>query len=173
MMNTKKIVALLTALLMLLSLNCCFAEEALEEEAVETVTLQGVGETTGMDGKTMQPTAAALVLDLEGGKATLELTTETMGMNFYLLASEMSEDPTMAMLYMMCSIIGEGQIAETEEGYLVTFAWEMESMDESTGATVKTPMTLEIPVKVEDTAYTATIDYLGIVVEISSENAEN
>ena len=172
MKNTKKIVALLTALLMLLSLNCCFAEEALEE-AVETVTLQGVGETLGMDGETMQPTAAALALDLANGKATLELTTETMGMNFYLLASEMSEDPTMAMLYMMCSIIGEGKIAEAEEGYLVTFAWEMESMDESNGATVKTPMTLEIPVKVEDTTYTATIDYLGIVVEISSEIAEN
>ena len=167
MMNTKKLVALMTALLMLLSLNCCFAEEA-----AETVTLQGVGETLGMDGETMQPTAAVLVLDLVGGKAALELTTETMGMNFYLLASEMSEDPNMAMFYMMCSVIGEGQIAEAEEGYLVTFAWEMESMDEATGATVKTPMEIEIPVKVVDAVYTATIDYLGIVVEVSSETVE-
>ena len=170
-MKTKKIVALLTALLMLLSMSC-FAEEAVEE-AVETVTLQGVGETLGMDGETMQPTAAVLVLDLTNGKAALELTTETMGMNFYLLASEMSEDPSLAMFYMMCAIIGEGTVAEAEDGYLVTFAWETETMDEATGATATIPMTMEIPVKAVDGVYTATVDYLGIVVEISSETAEN
>ena len=171
-MNTKKIVALLTALLMLLSVSCCFAEAAVEE-TVEAVTLQGVGETLGMDGETVQPTAAVLVLDLVNGKATAELTTETMGMNFYLLASEMSEDPNLAMFYMMCAVIGEGTVAESEDGYLVTFAWETETMDEATGATSTIPMTLEIPVKVADGVYTATVDYLGIVVEISSETAEN
>jgi len=163
MLTTKKLVALLTALLMILSVNLCFAEES------DAVILMGTGEVLGMDGVTVQPTAAALALDLTNGKAALELTTETMGMNFFLLATEKIDDPSLEILYMMCSIIGEGEITEAEEGYLVTFAWENVSMDEATGATVTTPMTLEIAVKVTDGVYTATVDYFGLVVEVSSE----
>ena len=166
MKTTRKLASLFLALAMLLSLSVCFAEDA------ETVILQGAGETLSMDGVTVQPTASALVLNLTDRTATLELTTETVGMNFYLLASTVSDDPGMAMLYMMCTVVGEGTIAEVEDGYLVSFAWETEVMDEATGATQKVPGTLEIPVKVADGIYTATVDYMGIVVEVTSAAQE-
>jgi len=162
MKTIQKLASLLIALAMLLSLSVSFAENA------ENVTLQGTGETLGMDGVTMQPTAAALVLNLTAKTATVELTTETVGMNFYLLASTVNEDPDMAMLYMMCTVVGEGAITETGDGYLVSFAWETEVMDEATGATQKVPGALEIPVKVVDGVYTATVDYMGIAVEVTS-----
>ena len=160
MKTMKNLAALLLTLTLLLSL--CFAEEA------EIITLQGTGETLSMDGETVQPTASTLILNLTDGTATLELTTETVGMNFYLLASAASDDPNMTMLYMMCAVIGAGTVTEAEDGYLVSFAWETEVMDEATGATQKVPGALEIPVKVADGVYTATVDYLGIVVETSS-----
>ena len=162
MKTIQKLASLFLALAMLLSLSVSFAEDA------ETVTLQGTGETLSMDGETMQPTAATLVLNLTAKTATVELTTETVGMNFYLIASKVSDDPAMAMLYMMCAVVGEGTVTETEEGYLVSFAWETEVMDEATGATQKVPGALEIPVKVADGVYTATVDYMGIAVEVTS-----
>ena len=162
MKTTQKLASLFLALTMLLSLSVCFAEDA------GIVILQGTGETLSMDGVTVQPTASTLALNLTDKTATLELTTETVGMNFYLLASTVSEDPAMAMLYMMCAVVGEGAVTEAEDGYLVSFAWETEVMDEATGATQKVPDTLEIPVKVVDGVYTATVDYMGVVVEITS-----
>ena len=160
MKTIQKLVTLFLALPMLLSIS--FAEEA------EIVTLQGVGETLAMDGETTQPTAAVLTLNLTDNTATLELTTETVGMNFYLLASTVSDNPDMALLYMMCAVIGEGTVTEAEDGYLVSFAWETEVMDEATGATETVPFALEIAVKVADGVYTATVDYLGIVVDVTS-----
>lgn len=160
MKTIQKLATLFLALTMLLSIS--FAEEA------EIVTLQGVGETLAMDGETTQPTAAVLTLNLTDNTATLELTTETVGMNFYLLASTVSDNPDMALLYMMCAVIGEGTVTEAEDGYLVSFAWETEVMDEATGATENVPFALEIAVKVADGVYTATVDYLGIVVDVTS-----
>ena len=160
MKTIQKLAALFLALTMLLSLG--LAEEA------QIVTLQGAGETLAMDGETTQPTAAVLTLNLTDKTAALELTTETVGMNFYLLASTVSDDPETALLYMMCAVIGEGTVTEAEDGYLVTFAWETEVMDEATGATENVPFTLEIAVKAADGVYTATVDYLGIVVDVTS-----
>lgn len=160
MKTIQKLATLFLALTMLLSIS--FAEEA------EIVTLQGVGETLAMDGETTQPTAAVLTLNLTDNTATLELTTETVGMNFYLLASTVSDNPDMALLYMMCAVIGEGTVTEAEDGYLVSFAWETEVMDEATGATENVPFALEIAVKVVDGVYTATVAYLGIVVDVTS-----
>jgi len=165
-MSLKKLVDIMTAVVMLLSFSFCMAEES------EHLVLAGTGEMLGMDGVTMQPTGAALAIDLDEMAAAIELTTETMGMNFYLLASGASANPEMAILYIMCSVCGIGEVTETEEGYLVSFAWEAVSMDEATGATVTTPMTLEIAVTVSDGVYTATLDYLGVVVELSSDIAE-
>ena len=160
---TKKLVALLTALTLLLCASLSFAETE-----TRTLTLQGTGETLGMDGESALPLTGTLTLNLDEMTATVDLLTETEGMTFALLASEASDDPALALMYMMCTVIGVGQVAEAEGGYLVTFAWNYEYMDEATGAMASVPMVLEIPVLEADGVYTATLDYSGIVLELTS-----
>ena len=160
------------SLLLALCLCLCLTFAAAEEEPANILRLTGTGECLGMDGETLQPTAAWLELNLDMMTATVELTTEAVGMNFFLLSSVMSDDPNMAILYIQCALVGEGVVTETEDGYLVSFAWENEVMDEATGATQKIPMTMEIPVKAADEAYTAQVEYGGYAMEVSSAAQE-
>lgn len=135
---------------------------------VMSVKLTGTGTTLGMDGTTVQPTAATLNMNLVTNKATLYLTTETVGMNFFLLSSDKSDDPNMAMLYMMAQIIGEGTITTTEAGYKVSFAWKAEVDNPDTGDKTEVPMSLEVVVTKGDSGYSATLTYATITVEIAA-----
>lgn len=133
------------------------------------VKMTGSGEITNEDGS-QQTTVVELTLDLVNKIATLDITSpiENVG-NMYILASEAGTDPATSWVYMMATIVGKGTVTEVEGGYKVDFAWSADNLNEETGETVSTPMTLEIAVSVNDGAYTATVNYLDyIVVDVAA-----
>ena len=132
---------------------------------VVSLALTGSGEVIDVNTGAPQLTIVNLNVDLLTDTATLDIIMPVEGVgNMYLVASEAGTDPATSWLYMMATIIGKGTITEAEGGYKVNFAWNVESLNEETGETVTTPMSMEILVTVTDGAYTATVNYLDYIV---------